>query len=337
MSTAMSSSPKLVSSKDDAGLNSGNVRSPRHNVRGEDTPSQTLQTSYTIIEPSPSQAQANPETGVASGTTHLHVSRDTKLRSRGQTASPHYNQPVLVREYLGDTTNMKKPPFARTRQTRSYSTQKVSKNPPQTSVFSFEDIFAAIQPEVQSSIDAIAEACGRNKLSLANEYDSHLPPHGALDSPPVLGEHNNSLNTPTISRLEPVEESSSIAEGSATANSGGDQVDRDAYRKHSRSWLLLAASNPGREYDARAANDAQTMARKGTPTAHVTCLDLRPFLEQTFLEAHTISAANPQPDSHVRTCPNVVKDDHLRNTNWRSSAASTLNKVLGNTSPTADA
>lgn len=330
MSTAMSSSPKLVSNKNNAGLNSGNVQPSRRIVRGEDPPSQTPQISDTIIEPSPSQA--NPETRVASGTTHSHVSRDTKLCSRGQTASPRSNQPVLVREYSADTTNMKKSSSAPTRHTRPYSMQEVSKNPPPTSVFSFEDIFAAIQPEVQSSIDAIAEACGRNKFSLANEYDSHVPPHGALDLASVLGEHNNSPNTPTVSRLEPVEEGSSIAEGSAMANSGSNQVDHHTYRKHSRSWLLLAASNPGKEYYARATNDAQTMARKATPTAHVTCLDLRPFSEQSSLDTQAVSAANPLPDLHARTCPNVVRDDHFQNTKRHSSAAGTLNRVLGNTS-----
>lgn len=51
---------------------------------------------------------------------------------------------------------------------------------PPLSAFSFSEILAAIDPDVRSSIDTIAEICGKSKLSLANEYGSHMPPHGHL-------------------------------------------------------------------------------------------------------------------------------------------------------------
>ena len=331
----MSSSARFVNGKEVAGPNNKNVQQAELITQRENVSSQTQQTPCISIKPNPSPTSS--ETEVPPQTAHLHASRDTKLRSRGQTASPYRNQPVLVREYSGNTPNMKRSPFARTGQLRSQSSQEVSNNPPPTSAFSFEDILAAIQPEVQSSIDAIAEACGRNKLSLANEYDSHLPPHGALDLSSVLGEHVNSPSTPTVSRLEPVEESSSIAEGSATVNNESGQVDRQAYRRHSRSWSLLAASNiDGKRYTA-ATSDVQTMTRKATPTAQVTSLDLRQFPEQTHLNTQTVPAFNPQSGQKISIFAGAVEDDSFRNANRRSNAASTLNKVLRNTSSMADA
>ncbi|MCJ1473607.1 hypothetical protein MMC13_002258 [Lambiella insularis] len=52
---------------------------------------------------------------------------------------------------------------------------------PPLSAFSFAEILAAIDPDVRLSIDKIAEICGKSKLSLANEYGSHLPPQAELE------------------------------------------------------------------------------------------------------------------------------------------------------------
>lgn len=52
---------------------------------------------------------------------------------------------------------------------------------PPLSAFSFSEILAAIDPDVRLSIDKIAEICGKSKLSLANEYGSHLPPQAELE------------------------------------------------------------------------------------------------------------------------------------------------------------
>lgn len=46
--------------------------------------------------------------------------------------------------------------------------------------FSFQDILASIDSDVKGSIDAIAEICGRSRMSLADQYGSHLPPQGEL-------------------------------------------------------------------------------------------------------------------------------------------------------------
>jgi len=60
---------------------------------------------------------------------------------------------------------------------------------PPVSDFSIEGIMAAIEPEIEGTIDAIAEIMGRSRLTLANEYESHMPPQGeirATSHPPLL-------------------------------------------------------------------------------------------------------------------------------------------------------
>ena len=52
---------------------------------------------------------------------------------------------------------------------------------PPLSAFSFSEILASIDSDVSADIHKIAEICGKSKLSMANEYGSHLPPHGARD------------------------------------------------------------------------------------------------------------------------------------------------------------
>jgi hypothetical protein len=46
--------------------------------------------------------------------------------------------------------------------------------------FSFSAILRAVDPEIRDAIDAIAEICARSRMSLADEYDAHLPPQGEI-------------------------------------------------------------------------------------------------------------------------------------------------------------
>ncbi|KAJ4352904.1 hypothetical protein N0V95_003813 [Ascochyta clinopodiicola] len=46
--------------------------------------------------------------------------------------------------------------------------------------FSFSAILRAVDPEIREAIDAIAEICAKSRLSLADEYDAHLPPQGEI-------------------------------------------------------------------------------------------------------------------------------------------------------------
>lgn len=46
--------------------------------------------------------------------------------------------------------------------------------------FSFSAILRAVDPEIKDAIDAIAEICARSRMSMADEYDAHLPPQGEI-------------------------------------------------------------------------------------------------------------------------------------------------------------
>lgn len=51
---------------------------------------------------------------------------------------------------------------------------------PSAEEFSFSAILRAVDPEIREAIDAIAEICARSRMSLADEYDAHLPPQGEI-------------------------------------------------------------------------------------------------------------------------------------------------------------
>ena len=51
---------------------------------------------------------------------------------------------------------------------------------PSADDFSFSAILRAVDPEIRDAIDAIAEICARSRMSLADEYDAHLPPQGEI-------------------------------------------------------------------------------------------------------------------------------------------------------------
>ena len=76
---------------------------------------------------------------------------------------------------------------------------------PPISDFTIDGILSAIQPDIEGTLDAIAEIMGRSRLSLANEYDSHMPPQGEI-------------RASSRSALLPVEEASSSNEQLAADN-----------------------------------------------------------------------------------------------------------------------
>ena len=102
------------------------------------------------------------------------ASRTTSPKSQDplpKSPTPARSKPVLVR---GPST---KPDMKKKDQSTDKSTSP--KLPPIES-FSFQDILGSIGPEANASIDAIAEICGRSKMSLAAEHSSHRPPHSQL-------------------------------------------------------------------------------------------------------------------------------------------------------------
>lgn len=70
------------------------------------------------------------------------------------------------------------------------SRSSASPRPPQSDVIfptdkdiSIESVLQAIEPNIRSTLDSIAEICGPSKLSLSNEYGSHIAPLGEICAP----------------------------------------------------------------------------------------------------------------------------------------------------------
>ncbi|KAL9608547.1 MAG: hypothetical protein Q9167_006640 [Letrouitia subvulpina] len=117
-------------------------------------------------------------------------------------------QPVLVREYSNSSQTAEASKQAKMKQKRRSELEQRSSDLPALENFSFQDILASIDPDIQGSIDTIAEICGRSKMSLADEYGSHLPPQGDLN----ISNSQIPSEPIEISRLEPVEEAPSLHE-----------------------------------------------------------------------------------------------------------------------------
>ena len=149
------------------------------------------------------QASGHIETTLAH---RAALNRLNGVNSRKSTASGSVpstsTEPVLVKSYTTPETSQK----ASMGKRKKPSVE--SSELPSPESFSFQEILKEIDPEIQISIDAIAEIYGRSKLSLADEYGSHRPPQGGFD---ILASSDqaDAIEAMQNSRLEPVEESTS--------------------------------------------------------------------------------------------------------------------------------
>lgn len=115
----------------------------------------------------------------------LHGNPKPLLRRLRENKDKHINgrlsflasQPVLVRSYTPETDN------ARPSASMSSDSAMQRVDLPPVEEFEFEAILRAIEPDIRSTLDSIAEICGRSKLSLANEYGSHIAPFGEIIPP----------------------------------------------------------------------------------------------------------------------------------------------------------
>ncbi|KAJ9244002.1 hypothetical protein C8Q69DRAFT_143076 [Paecilomyces variotii] len=112
--------------------------------------------------------------------------QNRSIGSRSTLAS----QPVLVRSYSGEADDNKTRPSSSTMASGPFSFTSGSRGQqtppelPSVQDFSIEGILSAIEPDIRSTLDSIAEICGRSKLSLANEYGSHIAPLGEIRAQP---------------------------------------------------------------------------------------------------------------------------------------------------------
>lgn len=89
------------------------------------------------------------------------------------------SQPVLVRAY---TSSERSRPSSASRSPAMLAMPAGTHLPP-IEAFSFDGILRAVEPDVHEAIDGIAEIYARSRLSLADEYGSHMPPQGEIISP----------------------------------------------------------------------------------------------------------------------------------------------------------
>ncbi|EFR01236.1 hypothetical protein MGYG_04240 [Nannizzia gypsea CBS 118893] len=142
------------------------------------------------------------------------------------------SQPVIVRTYSGgpgeNSTMSRRQSSDTKRQARNGPPAQL----PSVEEFGIDGILQSIEPNIQVTLDAIAEICGRSKLSLANEYGSHRPPLGEIRAPARTGDHG----------LLTVEEASSSTERLADDNVlvvGDDISTVDGHGRYSSTYDYL--------------------------------------------------------------------------------------------------
>lgn len=125
-----------------------------------------------------------------------HASPNSKSKSAKSTSSRTTlsSQPVVVRTYSGSRHNSRPSSGVNTPRLFAGMSGSASQSPsfltaglagrdgrlPAADEFSFSAILRAVDPEIRDAIDAIAEICARSRMSLADEYDAHLPPQGEI-------------------------------------------------------------------------------------------------------------------------------------------------------------
>ncbi|KAF2488354.1 hypothetical protein BU16DRAFT_553989 [Lophium mytilinum] len=149
-------------------------------------------------------ASTAPPSSLSDPSNPLHVSAALRALNTGafraraaakstSTRTSLSSQPVVVRTYSGSRrggSGVNSPrllPESHSMNGRSpLGAAKVDTLPP-VDEFSFGGILRAVDPEIRDAIDAIAEICARSRLSLADEYDAHLPPTGEITTGTGLG------------------------------------------------------------------------------------------------------------------------------------------------------
>ncbi|KAL2863520.1 uncharacterized protein BJX67DRAFT_260862 [Aspergillus lucknowensis] len=172
------------------------------------------------------------------------------------------SQPVLVRSYSGgpdDKSGTSKMPTRRSFLfTGASNPQRRVPELPSDEEFSIDGILRAIDPDIRSTLNSIGEICGRSKLSLANEYGSHIAPLGEIRAPP--------------GGLLPVEEANSDHEGYSgdnvviydDDNNAGDGREHTLFSNYTFfDALLPPISAPSRNFDADSPSSHTALNQSG--------------------------------------------------------------------------
>ncbi|KAI4132869.1 MAG: hypothetical protein LQ347_002420 [Umbilicaria vellea] len=270
---------------------------------------------------------------------------------KAKKASPAaHSKPVLVRSHSIDMPSSKTAIPDPSERMQDKSAEKNQCELPPLEAFSFQEILQSISSDIQVPIDRIAEICGKSKLSLANEYSSHMPPHadvspgtfqGAHESLDVVFRHRHRH------RLLPVEEASSSHE---RLWEGRDQEyegpgpglapqDKRHCRAKSASWALLGArpNNTQQENLVRTAapvaeTSHNTQVAVSTSLEHLPIATLRPSPQSpppSEMPASAVDFANFSNLVPSWLCNSTAYDAPSSAGNREASAKDALNRLLG--------
>jgi hypothetical protein len=201
------------------------------------------------------------------------------------------SQPVIVRVHSADASAHQNPA---PRTSCFFPSMSNKDELPPVSDFSIESIMAAIEPEIEGTIDAIAEIMGRSRLTLANEYDSHLPPQGeirATSHPPLLPveEASSSSERLAADNVIIVPEDASVVDGSNAGSAAYGLLER-----------LRAAPRP-----RRPRSDAPASGAAGSSNTPIRTFS-SPAVQSDQLSPPTPIVAEPPPQ-RARTSRSLLR------------------------------
>lgn len=209
----------------------------------------------------------------------IGVSSNRSASDSVEAESSSITEPVLVRKYSNSTleaTSSKQAQMKRNRKTKMDPKYDL---PPLES-FSFQDILASIDPEVKVSIDSIAEICGRSRMSLADEYSSHLPPQADF----INSHEEGDVGIPTPTHLDTLHEASSLYSEIPQS--------RNEDRRNSTSLTLITATNQ------------RNTAIPSTSAATTSITHSETYPE--FSSHELAGDSSPQPDAQSSILPHVI-------------------------------
>ncbi|KAA6413079.1 MAG: hypothetical protein FRX48_02823 [Lasallia pustulata] len=163
-----------------------------------------------------------------------------------------HSKPVLVRSHSVEMPSSKAAIADAADGLPDRSAEKCQYELPPLEAFAFQEILQSVSSDIRVPIDRIAEICGKSRLSLANEYSSHMPPQAEFTAP-SFHRARDSVDAVFRHRLLPVEEATSsherLWEGSDHENdpSGRPMHDKRHSRAKSASWALLGARPSGQQ------------------------------------------------------------------------------------------
>ncbi|KAJ5908586.1 hypothetical protein N7495_001268 [Penicillium taxi] len=168
--------PSYAPSVGDSGRSHGTSRRRHESTAGRLDTVHRLVSLYQISGNPPPESPEDQPTDLGSGS--------------GSGSGPVLTQPVLVTAYTrpAQVANRKLSAMSPRRLFFLNGSKTSAPNPPDLPLptdkdFSIESILQAIEPDIRETLDTIAEICGRSKLSLANEYGSHIAPLGEIRAP----------------------------------------------------------------------------------------------------------------------------------------------------------